>query len=231
MPGGRAAVEEAGWSPKFYWASETKPPVVSQALALYGELPEDAYCGYPFTAKNLLISAWIPDNKVSLETVNGRKEIYPLNTVSLGRLQQLFWTDINGLQETTFQMAGDYAAVTIGQKYYQTAVELDGQTYVDGVLTYRLSCQLLKPEAFVPGEPIEVRVEGPFAGMSAAVSMTLDELTAETKWVLNGGPYWSVAEALNTEAACYRVTVRGSAFQETLILKETGLLAAEPYRQ
>ena len=43
IAGGRAAIEQAGWAPRFWWANEEKPAVVEQALAHYGQYPAEQY--------------------------------------------------------------------------------------------------------------------------------------------------------------------------------------------
>lgn len=74
------------------------------------------------------------------------------------------------------------------------------------------------PQAFAPGEPITVTIEGPYSGMKASMSVTLEALSAETAWVLNAGPQQWTTETALTEEAHYTVTFSSGGESETLEL-------------
>ena len=218
VPGGRAAVEAAGWTPRCYWAGEDKPPVVEQALAQYGEQPAEQYFCYPFTAKNLLVYALVPGQAVS-ECGEGQTAVYTdVQPGNVRALRQLFWQDVNGAESNSFRAVSDQYEVSIGHQQYSTAMTSGGRSYYDHAVLYLLECRLSNPQAFTPGEPITVTVQGPYSGMKASMSVTLEALSAETVWVLNSGPQqWTTETALEEEPH-YTVTFTSGTQTETLEL-------------
>ncbi len=220
IAGGRAAIEQAGWSSRFWWANEQKPAVVEQALARYGQYPAEQYFCYPFTAKNLLVYALVPGQTVTKQGARQEAVYYQTRPGNLSLLRQLFWTDINNMLEGSFQAVSENYAVHIGYGHYSTPTEINGLTYYDNATQYLLTCQLLNPQAFTPGETITVAVEGPFPKMTALMSVTLDAVTAETVWVLKWGPEISVTEKPLDGPAHYTVTISSGSHTETLELEE-----------
>ncbi len=220
IAGGRAAIEQAGWAPRFWWANEEKPAVVEQALAHYGQYPAEQYFCYPFTAKNLLIYALIPGQTVTKQGVQQKAVYYQTRSGNLNALRQLFWKDINNMLEGSFQAVSENYAVHIGYSHYSTPTNNNDVTCYDNAAQYLLTCQVLNPQAFTTGETITMAVQGPFPGMTAEMSVTLEEVTAETVWVLKWGPDVSVTEEPMDGPAQYTVIITSGGHTETLELEE-----------
>lgn len=216
VPGGREAVERAGWTPQYYWAGEDKPPVVEEMLAQYGEAAADTYFCYPFTAKNLLIYALVPARSISKYS-EAQAAIYTdVQPGNVEKLRQLFWEDVNGAEANSFRAVSERYDVFVGQQAYNAEMTSEGRPYYDHAVQYMLSCRLSDPQAFTPGEPITVTIEGPYSGMKASMSVTLEALSAETAWVLNAGPQQWTTETALTEEAHYTVTFSSGGESETL---------------
>lgn len=218
VPGGRKAIEAAGWAPQYYWASEDKPPIVEEMLTRFGEGEAKDYFCYPFTAKNLLIYALIPGRTVTKYSESQAALYTEVQPGNVENLRQLFWEDVNGAEADSYRAISERYEVFVGQQAYSTAMTSEGRPYYDHAVQYMMSCRLSDPEAFTPGETITVTVEGPYSGMKASMSVTLEALSGETAWVLYQGPrQWSTDTAL-TETPHYTVTFTSGGETETLEL-------------
>lgn len=220
VSGGREAVEAAGWAPRYYWASEEKPPVVEEMLAKYGEWAADAYFCYPFTAKNLLIYALVPGQAISKYSESQSAIYTDVRPGNVDKLRRLFWEDVNGAEADSFRAVSQRYEVFVGQQAYSAAMTSEGRAYYDHAVQYMLSCRLSDPAAFTPGETITVTVEGPYSGMTASMSVTLEALTSETAWVLRAGPQQWTTETALTEEPHYTVTFTSGGETETLELTD-----------